>query len=85
MSGADEESVREASRPTEANSEGASWSERPFEEGSDDPPRRSPLRGDETQLFRSFNRRLVRSVQRLVNTSPDIVDDACAFALMRAR
>jgi hypothetical protein len=31
-------------------------------------------------LFRSFNRRFVPTVQGLVNTSPDIVDDAGAFA-----
>ena len=44
----------------------------------DDPPR--PLLGDEEELFRSYHRQLARTVQRLVNTSPDIVDDACNFA-----
>ena len=38
------------------------------------------LRGDEEDLFRSYHRQLARTVQRLVNTSPDIVDDACNFA-----
>jgi DNA-directed RNA polymerase specialized sigma24 family protein len=44
-----------------------------------DEPRRE-LRGDEAELFRSFHRQLVRNVRQLVNTSPDIVDDACNFA-----
>jgi hypothetical protein len=35
------------------------------------------LLGDETKLFVDFNPLLDRIVQRLVNTSPDIVDDAC--------
>jgi DNA-directed RNA polymerase specialized sigma24 family protein len=33
-------------------------------------------------LFQSFHRRLARTVQGLVNTSPDIVDDACNYAWM---
>jgi len=43
-------------------------------EGSDEPPERRPL-GDETELFRQYDRPLRRMVQRIVNTSPDIVDD----------
>jgi hypothetical protein len=35
------------------------------------------LLGDKVELFRSHHRQRVRTVQRLVNTSPDIVDDAC--------
>jgi hypothetical protein len=41
---------------------------------------RPRLLGDETELFQSFHRRLTRIVQRLVNTSPDIVDDVCDYA-----
>jgi DNA-directed RNA polymerase specialized sigma24 family protein len=41
------------------------------------------LRGDEEALFRAFHRQLVRRVQRRVNTSPDIVEDACAFSWMQ--
>jgi DNA-directed RNA polymerase specialized sigma24 family protein len=40
------------------------------------------LLGDEAELFQSFHRRLTRIVQHLVNTSPDIVDDACNYAWM---
>jgi hypothetical protein len=43
------------------------------------PPSRAPL-GDEAELYRAFNPHFVRIVQRRANTSPDIVDDACAFA-----
>jgi hypothetical protein len=39
-------------------------------------------RGDETELFLEYDRPLRRRVQGLVNTSPDIVDDACSFAWM---
>jgi RNA polymerase sigma factor (sigma-70 family) len=42
--------------------------------------RRPALVGDEEDLFNSFNRALVRIVQRHTNTSRDVVDDACAFA-----
>jgi RNA polymerase sigma factor (sigma-70 family) len=41
-----------------------------------------PQRGDEQRLFERYDRRLRRSTQLAVNTSPDIVDDACAFAWM---
>ena len=57
-------------------------------EGSDEPPPRPRLLGDEAELFESFHRRLTRIVQRLVNTSPAIVDDACNYAwteLVRCR
>lgn len=37
-------------------------------------------RGDEGELFRSFNRELFRRVQADVRTEPEIVADACAFA-----
>jgi RNA polymerase sigma factor (sigma-70 family) len=39
-----------------------------------------PPHGDEAELFREFDRDLRRIVQSRVRTSPDIVDDACAFA-----
>lgn len=37
-------------------------------------------RGDESELFRSFNRELSRRVQAVVGAEPEIVEDACAFA-----
>jgi DNA-directed RNA polymerase specialized sigma24 family protein len=40
------------------------------------------LLGDEAELFQAFHPRLRRIVQSLVNTSPDIVDDACNYAWM---
>jgi RNA polymerase sigma factor (sigma-70 family) len=49
-------------------------------EGSDEPPSRPRQLGDEAELFRQYDRLFRRTVQRLVNTSPDIVDDACNFA-----
>ncbi len=55
----------------------------PHEETPRDPHEphvRRPLQGDEAALFESFDRHLRRMVRRKVNTSPDIVDDACAFA-----
>ena len=57
-------------------------SEQGADEGSDDPPPRPRLLGDEAELFASYSQRLRRIVQRLVNTSPDIVDDACNYAWM---
>ena len=43
-------------------------------------PAGKPLHGDEADLFREFNSQFVRIVQRRVNASRDVVDDACAFA-----
>jgi RNA polymerase sigma factor (sigma-70 family) len=43
-------------------------------------PGRSPLQGDEADLFREFHPQLLRIVQSRVNTSPTIADDACSFA-----
>lgn len=40
-------------------------------------------RGDEERLFERYDKRLRRITQVTVNTSPDIVDDACAFAWMK--
>src|SRR5688572_8482895 len=42
-----------------------------------------PQRGDEEQLFRTYDKRLRRATQLAVRTSPDIVDDACAHAWMK--
>ncbi len=39
-----------------------------------------PLRGDEADLFREFNRQFVRTVQRRTNAPREIVDDACGLA-----
>jgi hypothetical protein len=36
--------------------------------------------GDEADLFRDFNPRLVRIVQRRTNAPREIIDDACAYA-----
>jgi hypothetical protein len=41
---------------------------------------RAPLRGDEAELFRDFNRQFVRTVQSRTNAPREIVDDACGFA-----
>src|SRR4051812_37358573 len=46
-----------------------------------DPHRFPPVRGDETELFRDFNDRLMRAVTRSARcTTPHTVEDACAFA-----
>ena len=42
-----------------------------------------PQRGDEEQLFRTYDKRLRRATQLAVRTSPEIVDDACAHAWMK--
>ena len=67
---------------TGSNSGSNLGSEQGSSEGSEDPPPRPRLRGDESELFRSFHGKLRRAVRRLVDTSPDIVDDACNFAWM---
>jgi RNA polymerase sigma factor (sigma-70 family) len=36
--------------------------------------------GDEADLFLSFHPKLVGVVRSMINTSPEIIDDACAFA-----
>src|SRR5688500_10716447 len=41
---------------------------------------RAPLRGDEAELFRDYNRQFVRTLQSRTNAPREIVDDACAFA-----
>ena len=42
-----------------------------------------PQQGDEAQLFERYSERLRRATRLAINTSPDIVDDACAFAWMK--
>ena len=42
-----------------------------------------PQQGDEEQLFERYQARLRRRVAFEINTSPEIVDDACAYAWMR--
>jgi len=42
-----------------------------------------PQLGDEEELFQRYDKRLRRLTQLRVNTSPDIVDDACSFAWMK--
>ncbi len=39
-----------------------------------------PLRGDEDQLFRRYNDRLLRAVGRFVHAPDAVIEDACAFA-----
>jgi RNA polymerase sigma factor (sigma-70 family) len=51
------------------------------EAGADEPPLR--LRGDETELYGSFSRELVRKVSRSVRAAPEDIEDACAFAWMQ--
>jgi RNA polymerase sigma factor (sigma-70 family) len=42
-----------------------------------------PQRGDEAELFQRYQARLRRSTRLAINTTPEIVDDACAYAWMR--
>ena len=39
-----------------------------------------PQQGDEVELFRRYAERLRRVTQLEVRTTPEIIDDACAFA-----
>ena len=39
-----------------------------------------PLRGDEDQLFRRYNDRLLRAVARFAHAPDAVIEDACAFA-----
>ena len=71
-----------AQSATGSNSGSNLGSEQGSSEDSDDPSSRPRLLGDEAELFQNFHRRLARTVQHLVNTSPDIVDDACNYAWM---
>lgn len=41
---------------------------------------RPPLRGDEDELFRTYNRALVRSVGRVVTAPAPVIEDACQGA-----
>jgi RNA polymerase sigma factor (sigma-70 family) len=41
---------------------------------------RSPLRGDEGELFRRHHRRLLALVARDVSARPQVIEDACAYA-----
>jgi RNA polymerase sigma factor (sigma-70 family) len=41
---------------------------------------RRPQRGDETDLFRTHHRELLRLVARDVTARPQVIEDACAFA-----
>src|SRR4051794_9747592 len=46
-----------------------------------DSHRRSPAQGDEAELFRTFNERLMHTVARRVDhTSAEVIEDACSFA-----
>lgn len=50
-------------------------------------PRLVALRGDESDLFTAHHARLRRAVRSAVNTSPEVVDDACqaAWAILLRR
>ena len=48
---------------------------------SDDVPR--PQQGDEHELFVKYADKLHAHVKRTVRTTPEIIDDACAFAWMK--
>jgi RNA polymerase sigma factor (sigma-70 family) len=37
-------------------------------------------RGDEAELFREYNDELLRIVARVVDSGPEVIEDACAFA-----
>ena len=52
-------------------------------DGADELSERRPQLGDEDALFRKYDPSLRRIVRRIVNTSPDIVDDACNFAWLQ--
>jgi RNA polymerase sigma factor (sigma-70 family) len=47
------------------------------------PDDRTPLRGDEAQLFAAYNDVLVRQLRRQVRTTPQIIEDACSIAWSR--
>lgn len=38
------------------------------------------MRGDEDQLFRTYHQRLIRATRHNVRTSPENIEEACAFA-----
>jgi RNA polymerase sigma factor (sigma-70 family) len=42
-----------------------------------------PQQGDEHELFERYSERLRRATKLAIRTTPDIVDDACAFAWMK--
>jgi hypothetical protein len=42
--------------------------------------RHKPPRGDEARLFEQFNDELMRKVARNVQTSREVIEDACAIA-----
>ena len=42
-----------------------------------------PTVGDEAELYRQFSGILVGVITKRVNTTPEIVEDACAFAWMQ--
>ena len=44
---------------------------------------RKPQRGDEAELFEQFHAELERQIYRLVKTTPEVVEEACAIAWMR--
>jgi DNA-directed RNA polymerase specialized sigma24 family protein len=46
-------------------------------------PRRGELRGDEAELFRSYNDHLLRKVAHAVRAPWEVVEDACAIAWAR--
>jgi RNA polymerase sigma factor (sigma-70 family) len=45
-----------------------------------EPRTSAPLHGDEDQLYRRHHRDLTRAVARLVNGSPELIEDACQKA-----
>jgi hypothetical protein len=47
------------------------------DQGEDRGRGRAPLRGDEAELFRDYNRQFVQVVQWRTNAPREIVDDAC--------
>jgi len=61
------------------------FSDSSLEEGDDPQPERQPrLRGDEAQLYVEYRDHLCRLVgSRVHNVSPDLLEDACAFAWMQ--
>ena len=44
---------------------------------------RRPLRGDEAELYEALAGELVGVLQRIVNTDPATIDDACQFAWLQ--
>ncbi|HET6507385.1 MAG TPA: sigma-70 family RNA polymerase sigma factor [Baekduia sp.] len=48
-----------------------------------EPPQACPLRGDETQLYKTHSAALRAAVRRFVNADDAVIEDACSFAWLQ--